>query len=225
MKTLPANSSPTTSWMRLALVAALGLTLSACFSDVVQSGEGSSNTDEAGGSTTAESGTTLGGGADSMGTSGTSSGNPGTVDTTSDSEVETSDGQTGSSDGQGESCGDGILGKMEACDDGNTEEVDGCASNCELAPLGITYGRLSVTGLEGGTLATGVDSGVEMCPAGAVLVGISGGTNGQTVGVLQGLCQATGLRNRSPDFVPAFTTTPPFRELPSSGQSSNNGRI
>ena len=49
---------------------------------------------------------------------------------------------SGSSDGDNESacvlsvceslCGDGIVGIMEACDDGNTNNGDGCSANCSV---------------------------------------------------------------------------------------------
>lgn len=34
-------------------------------------------------------------------------------------------------------CGDGLLAGSEGCDDGNTEDGDGCSAFCTLEPLGV----------------------------------------------------------------------------------------
>jgi len=50
--------------------------------------------------------------------------------TTDPSDGESSDSSGGTASGV---CGDGVLGEGEACDDGNTDDDDGCTADCELS--------------------------------------------------------------------------------------------
>jgi cysteine-rich repeat protein len=65
-------------------------------------------------------------------TTGDGDGEPTTGD--GDGEPTTGDGDgeptTGDGDGEGAVCGNGIVEAFEGCDDGNTEDGDGCSSDC-----------------------------------------------------------------------------------------------
>lgn len=52
-------------------------------------------------------------------------------ETESETETETET-ETGDGDGDGDPCGNGVLDRGEACDDANTNEDDGCTSECTL---------------------------------------------------------------------------------------------
>ncbi len=84
------------------------------------------------------------------------------------------DGGTSDDDGAAEVCGNGFVGFGEECDDANTDELDGCFSDCRIGPTGIDIGHEDLMELPlQGNLGGGGPS-ADYCPPGQVITGING---------------------------------------------------
>jgi cysteine-rich repeat protein len=65
---------------------------------------------------------------------------PGDTDTDTENETETDTDTSAGTDLPDEvSCGDGIVGPGESCDDANLADDDGCTSACEIGPCGFEW--------------------------------------------------------------------------------------
>ena len=102
------------------------------------------------------SGNETSGGTSSGGSSsgGTDSDNSGSDASSSGSTGNTSEetggpGETDPTSGNDNSCGDGELTDNEECDDGNTEDGDGCSKYCHKEPTGISFSGEEWTELAG----------------------------------------------------------------------------
>ncbi len=119
------------------------------------------------------------------------------------------------------SCGDSIPQDDEACDDGNSDELDGCTSSCEVGPTAIDYGATLTSELDGGSGTSGISDNTHECPAGEVLVGLQGDLTAEPwIGVIGGICRPTALTNTDP---PEFATGAPPTVLPEHGGFSGGG--
>ncbi len=123
----------------------------------------------------------------SVGTTETSAGTTDAESTSSDStgdEPATTTGESAGSSG-GAVCGDGMMDPGEACDDGNTDDLDGCLTDCRQGPTGISYGAFNATTQHGNTMGGSVFD--DECPTDEVLIGLRG-TFGGSVGQMQAIC-------------------------------------
>lgn len=113
------------------------------------------------------------------GTTGDPSTSGGVVSTSTTEPPDTVGGSSGdepdpTTRGPIEGCGDRAVVGPEVCDDGNTDELDGCTSTCELGPTGIdALPRIQTMNRFGGWRWEGLDVDVS-CDSGEVLVGLSG---------------------------------------------------
>lgn len=120
-----------------------------------------------------------------------------------------------------QSCGDGLLGGEEDCDDDNADELDGCTSNCGFGPTGLDYGATVGTGLGGGSGTLGTNDNTEECPANQLMVGLQGDlTVAPWIGVIGGICRPVALTNTDP---PEFATGAPANPLPEHGGFNDGG--
>ncbi len=131
----------------------------------------------------------------------TTSGATATTSAGADSEAPTS-----STDGVAV-CGDGMIDPSEDCDDMNANELDGCTSACAVGPTGLAFGPASATEDMGGDDRRFFFDGDTDCPAGEVLVGLSGGLveDEDWIGTARGRCATVDLTNADP---PALVTAP-----------------
>lgn len=90
-------------------------------------------------------------------------------------------------------CGDGEEDRDEACDDANTDELDGCLSDCRQGPVGFEFGRPTTLAQYGN-----IDGGIaydDTCPANQVLVGLRGAVTG-AVSQMRVICGELSLVDR-----------------------------
>ncbi|MBT6434421.1 MAG: hypothetical protein HOK28_15085 [Deltaproteobacteria bacterium] len=78
-------------------------------------------------------------------------------------------------------CGNNVVELGEACDDGNTQNGDGCSSDCKKRPV------LPWLGSDSGTLVSD-----KLCPSGSLGVGFAAGYNGNQLEDACLICRAVG---------------------------------
>ncbi|MBV1858960.1 MAG: DUF4215 domain-containing protein [Nannocystaceae bacterium] len=142
---------------------------------------------------------------------------PESTDDSSTDDSSTDDSSTGEPEAD---CGDGVSEGDEDCDDENSDELDGCTSNCVSGPTGIDFGAAVGSGLAGGGGLEGTIDNTEECPPEEVLVGLQGNlTDDPWLGTMGGICRPAALTNTDP---PVFATGGPPTELPEYGQVSTD---
>ncbi len=145
--------------------------LVACTGDDGPATGGTDGTDGTVGTTssgTSDGATSTGGSATSTSATATSATDSGTTtgatgSTSGGSDTGASTGTT--SDGgstTGGACGDGVVDVNEECDDGNTDETDGCLSNCINGAPPILYYPLDTDATNAGSLGNTYDGAANM---------------------------------------------------------------
>lgn len=109
--------------------------------------------------------------------------------------------------------GNGIPEPGEACDDGDEDDVDGCTAACLIGPIGLELTTPADTDLQGN--ASGGTRYDDDCPAGQVLVGFNGYTDGW-IFALEPVCGVPSLSGSIDVVVGAGAI------LPQRGSSASN---
>lgn len=100
----------------------------------------------------------------------------GTPDDEDDDDQDSADGSGGSDDGAALGCGNGVVEPDEDCDDDNSDELDGCLSDCRFGPLDIWIDDSHPRVLDQRGNLGGGEAHDDACPNGEVMTGIQGRT-------------------------------------------------
>ena len=112
-------------------------------------------------------------------------------------------------------CGDGLLEVgVEACDDGNQDDGDGCTSLCELAICGDGFIQKDVEQCDDENKVNLGTAYSDNCPAGQVLTGFMGTLKAGSHAALRGMCSVPTLVVQDDAFV---VKTGPGAALPQRG--------